>query len=89
MQHANIKAIINGHNKRILATTNAENNLRECNCRRPADCPLSGKCLTPSVVYQATLTTSDNNKIENYVGLTGETLKHVTIITTTKCSRTG
>ena len=71
----NIKAIINGRNKTIHATANTENNLRECNCRRPADCPLSGKCLTPSVVYQGTVTTSDNNKIENYVGITGGDFK--------------
>ncbi len=31
-----------------------------CNCKSRDKCPLPGKCLTKSIVYQATLSTNDN-----------------------------
>ena len=39
------------------------------------DCPLEGKCLTESVIYQATVTRSDTTKQETYVGLTENQFK--------------
>jgi hypothetical protein len=68
----NMKNIVENHNKNILAgststiTTPEE---RACNCRQPANCPLDGDCLRKSVIYQAAVTTQDNNT-ETYIGLT-------------------
>ena len=39
-------------------------------CCKKESCPLRGKCLTESVVYQATVTRTDNQHKETYVGLT-------------------
>ena len=65
----NVGNIIQSHNKRILEITdNNPPSFRQCNCRNRAKCPLDGKCLTPSVVYEATIKT--NNETHNYIGLT-------------------
>jgi len=66
----NIKQHIDSHNKRILKNTNQENTTNKtCNCRRPADCPLNGNCLTANNIYQATVTRHDNNTDETYIGI--------------------
>ena len=42
-----------------------------CNCRISADCPLAGKCLTPSAVYEANVEAGTNTTTEYlYKGLT-------------------
>ena len=46
-----------------------------CHCRQKTSCPLSGKCLTKELIYQATVTRKDNMKHETYVGLTENTFK--------------
>ena len=71
----NVHCIISGHNKTIrdktLQTdTPADRKITKCNCRDQNSCPLSNKCLTSSVVYQATVTRSDTNKKQTYVGHT-------------------
>ena len=43
---------------------------KECNCRRKENCPLSGKCETTGIVYQATVKREDSREEKNYVGLT-------------------
>ena len=56
--------VISAHNKTILAKqpqTNTTDASKECNCRQNVSCPLSGKCLTESVVYQATVMREDTN----------------------------
>ncbi len=60
------------HNKNILSkqTKPTENTEKECNCRQKESCPLPGKCLIESVVYQATVTREDNQQKETYVGHT-------------------
>ena len=50
-------------------------NTKECNCREPNICPLSGKCLTSEVVYQATVKTNDNKQPETYVGISSNNFK--------------
>ena len=50
---SNIKHNIDGHNKSVLSKKNVAT--RNCNCRKPADCPMNGDCLKQSVVYQETL----------------------------------
>ena len=47
--------------------------LRSCNCRTSTECPLEGKCLTKSIVYEATVKTSEDTY--TYIGLTGDTFK--------------
>ena len=72
----NIHNIISGHNKSVvnkLTSTDASTcstKPRQCNCRNKSSCPLPGKCLTSSVVYQATVVRNDTNQKESYVGHT-------------------
>ena len=40
-----------------------------------ADCPLDGKCLTKSIIYQASVTTNNNEPTQHYIGLTDTTFK--------------
>ena len=67
---ANIKRIIQGHNKKVLKekkkTTTTE---KECNCQasRKKDCPLNGKCNRRNVVYKATTQNADPHF---YIGVT-------------------
>ena len=71
-----MKQIIDGHNKRILNSTKAPDKvLKTCNCRNKLDCPLQGKCLTSSVIYQATVNRLDNHQKETYIGLTEHPFK--------------
>jgi hypothetical protein len=74
-----IKTIITMHNKSTLAkeqqTVKHNATARECNCRNKLECPLAGKCLTESVVYQATVTRMDNSEQDTYVGLTENQFK--------------
>ena len=68
----NVHQIITAHNKTVpdKQSKPSENLSKECNCRQKESCPLRGKCLTESVVYQATVTRKDNQHKETYVGLT-------------------
>ena len=65
----NMKRKIDTHNMQTLKNNQQQNDTRPCNCRIKADCPLDGKCLTKSVVYQATVTETNTDKTETYVGL--------------------
>ena len=66
----NMNAIINGHNKKVLKEKSNQNE-RSCNCRNPELCPLNGNCLTPEVMYEATVN-SDLPRYETriYKGIT-------------------
>jgi hypothetical protein len=72
----NIRNIISGHNNYVvnkLTSTDASTcstKPRQCNCRNKSSCPLPGKCLTSSVVYQASVVRNDTNQKESYVGHT-------------------
>ena len=70
---SNIKHNIDGHNKSVLSKKNVTT--RNCNCRKPADCPMNGDCLKQSVVYQATVPTNDGRPVQTYVGLTEISLR--------------
>ena len=69
--------VISRHNKSILRTTSdpEQPQQRKCNCRKKSECPLNGNCQIKSVVYQATVTRTDNAHQETYVGLTPNTFK--------------
>jgi hypothetical protein len=88
----NIKQTIDmdGHNKSTLSTTSTTNSLDMWSCPSKNNkelCPLSNKCITESVVYQATVTIKDkttNRPPQTYVGLTEnlQTIKHhLTLLT--------
>ena len=73
----NVTQIISGHNKTILRKAPQapqEQATTTCNCRKKAECPLKGACLSEGVIYQATVT-SPNNRTETYVGLTTTSFK--------------
>ena len=59
---ANIKSIINMHNKEIIMekTTQAV----ECNCINKPDCPLSNQCQITNIIYKAKITSN----LVNYYG---------------------
>ena len=60
----NIKAIINKHNMNILHQNNQMAD--ECNSRNKKYCPLGVKCLSPNIVYQGKITSTQpncNNKV--------------------------
>ena len=68
---ANVKHIIDGHNKSILTKqTESVPDEKTCNCNKPEDCPIDWKCLKESVIYQATVTNSESNQEQTNVGLT-------------------
>ena len=77
----NIKNTIDSHNKAQLKKSDTEAK-KDCNCRNKANCPLKGNCREHNIVYQATVTTreNDNNRTrkkntESYVGLTENEFK--------------
>ena len=53
----NMEAIIKSHNTKLVKDTNTTTQ-RSCNCAR-APCPLAGQCLTPNIVYKATVLTTN------------------------------
>ncbi len=74
---SNIKQKIDGHNKSMLSkdSTNKEATPKQCNCRKANECPLSGRYLTKSIIYQATVKSNDGEQEQTYIGLTENTFK--------------
>ena len=68
----NMQRHIDAHNRKILTEDKQEDD-RLCNCRKPNECPLDGKCLTKGIVYQADVRA--DNKLMTYYGLTEHTFK--------------
>ena len=50
---------------------------KQCNCHRPAECPLEGTCLASDLVYQTTVKTTGaaTNSEMHYIGSTATTFK--------------
>ena len=71
----NIGQTISAHNTALLQQQKSTATARECNCRDRNSCPLEGKCLTTSIIYQASVTTNDGKPTEHYIGLTDNTFK--------------
>ena len=72
----NLGQTIVGHNKKLLKPKPQET--ENCNCKPRASCPLQNKCLETNIVYQATVTETNNQeppKVETYVGLCSTTFK--------------
>ena len=73
----NMNQILSNHNKKILNKINhsEEEPSKTCNCRNTNVCPLNGHCLDDCVVYEATVTQTQTNKQDTYIGLTENTFK--------------
>ena len=71
----NVKSIISNHNRRVLKSNTTSFNQKTCNCHVKNECPLLGKCLTKSLVYNAEITTTDTHESKNYVGVTAGPFK--------------
>lgn len=72
----NMNTIIKAHNARVIRPTCDETSTvktNACNCRKKQECPLRGSCLVNSIVYKATVTSSEGEKM--YIGNTGDTFK--------------
>ena len=79
---ANIGSIIQSHNKKLLGESILPTE-KGCNCRKPQECPLDGKCLTESMIYKALVTDETNQTKYHYVGLSLVLLKTDTTTTHT------
>ena len=63
----NMAKIIKNHNTRILNSKTDSSEELPCNCRKPNECPLQGKCRTKSIIYKATVTTTCDPP-QHYIG---------------------
>ena len=68
----NMTNIISSHNRKLTSRA-AQPNEEGCNCRRPNECALQGKCQTSNLVYRCRVTTADDT--QDYIGLTSTTFK--------------
>ena len=66
---ANIKKIIQSHNRKVLSKNKKDDNRKECNCQtsKREKCPLRGKCQQRNVIYKATTPDPDPHF---YIGVT-------------------
>ena len=72
----NMKQMISSNNKKIVnANRPQEPEQAKCNCRRKSECPLGNNCKVKGIIYQATVTTTDTQKEETYIGLTDNSFK--------------
>ena len=55
-------------NKQILSKSTDAPVDKPCNCRKPAECPVGGKCKASAVIYKATVESAPNI-VKEYVGL--------------------
>ena len=68
----NIGTIISGHNKELLYPRKKD---YDCNYRKKLECPMEGKCLTPSLIYQAIITNDTDDERKIYIGACETTFK--------------
>ena len=68
-----MKAIITGHNSKLLRPAEIDENRRKCNCRSAANCPINGNCLEESLIYSSKV--SSNLGTREYIGVTKNTFK--------------
>ncbi len=70
----NMASIIQTHNKKVQRKPVGEN-AKTCNCRKKEECPLSGKCQTNNVIYNAEVVVENQNQNKLYIGLTEHAFK--------------
>ena len=69
----NFKTIIQNHNRKVMASSKStEEPQKLCNCRKPKECPLQGKCLEDNIIYKAVVNTPQKAE---YVGCTTTSFK--------------
>ena len=56
---ANIKLVINIHNKEVI--TEKKRRAINCNCINKRDCPLSNQCQIMNIIYKAKITLNPRN----------------------------
>ena len=73
----NMTSVINAHNKKILKElTPLERGTCNCQRRYRGNCPLGGECLSPNVLYEAQLSSTERNYTERvYKGITEPVFK--------------
>ena len=52
-----------------------DNSQQTCNCRVRENCSLNGECLKKNIVYQATVTSNQDNREETYIGMSENIFK--------------
>ena len=67
----NMGNIIKKHNSKILSPLDG---CKDCDCESENVCPVSGECRISNVIYQATITTEQNER-HTYTGLSMNTFK--------------
>ena len=65
---ANMQAIIQSHNRKLMSTQSRNNEAR-CSCQVKPTCPVPGECTRSKVIYHATVHHSDGKTAE-YIGST-------------------
>ena len=71
----NLKAKIDGHNKKILENTPPPK-IKLCNCLKKENCPMRGACLTENVLYYTRISCDDETyKPKLYKGTCETTFK--------------
>jgi hypothetical protein len=68
---SNMNNIIQAHNNKLINHQKKEE--PKCNCRRKEDCPLPGKCTIANIIYEAKISTTNEDKY--YIGLTATSFK--------------
>ena len=58
---ANIKSIINMHNKEVITEKKAQ--ALKCNCINKPDCPLSNQCQITNTIYKTKITSNIRRNI--------------------------
>ena len=51
--------LVRKHNSKIVKDP-APSTIKTCNCRRKADCPLDGNCLSEYLIYKASVNITTN-----------------------------
>ena len=72
----NLEKEISNHNHKTLQNANKTSEDKDnklCNCRVKSNCPVNGECLTKGVIYKATVSHDNNERI--YIGSTGRQFK--------------
>ena len=64
-----MERIIKKHNQKVL-NANQTTPTHGCNCRKKSTCPLENNCLTPSIVYNAKVATTEDPIGKNCIGPT-------------------
>ena len=64
----NMKSVIDATNKKLTNPT-SRNEDKPCNCRQKGSCPLTGKCRSSNLLYQATVSNLTKQTTETYIGL--------------------